>query len=245
MSEQFISAIDIRDIIAKSKLPVARGHQGDLYAAEMNGHRLIVKSAHGNFLSSWIRRRMLRREHRAYDRLKDVQGIPRCFGIYDGRYLVLEAIRGQTLRNAIVEDPERFYRMLFEIIEAMHSRGVAHGDLTRKDNILVDEENRPILVDFGVSSIFRRGWHPFNHLVFRFFSQHDLNAWLKYKYNRHRELMTPEDARYHRRLLLDEIARRIKRAFAQPRRSPAKRPLRQIPGAGTTKERGSANGSSR
>lgn len=239
MSEQFLNATDIRNAIAKST-PVARGHQGALFAAETGGCRILVKSAEGNPVSSWIRRRMLRREHRAYERLKGVQGIPYCFGIYDGRYLVLESIQGQTLRNALVLDRASFYRKFFGIIEEMHSRGVTHGDLTRKDNILVDEQERPVLVDFGVSTIYKPGWHPINHLAFRFFSQHDLNAWLKYKYNGRRESMAAEDAPYYRPLLLDEAARRIKRAL---RPSRFVRGTRQAaPNGGRRNDQGQAQG---
>lgn len=212
MSKEAIDAADVRKVVA-SKRPQLRGHQGDLHLGEVDGHRIFVKVAAGNLLSACVRRWMLRREYRVYSRLQGLPGVPRIFGFYDGRYLVIEAIEGRNLRNTVVEDRERFYGRLFEVIKAVHSRGVAHGDLMRRDNIIVDKHERPFLVDFGASTIYRRGLHPVNHLAYRFFLQLDLNAWLKHKYQRHWERMAPEDARYYRRLAIDDLARYIKRAW--------------------------------
>ena len=208
-----IDVADIRKVIEDSRIPAVHGHQGDLHLCEIDGQRIFVKAASGNLLLAFVRRLMLKREYRAYRRLEGVPGVPHCFGFYDGRYLVLTAIEGQTLRNAVIKDRERFFRKLFEIIEAMHSTGVAHGDLMRKENILVDPYECPVTVDFGMATIYRSGFHPVNHAAYRFLAQHDLNAWLKHKYKRRWELMAPEDARYRRRLLLDDLARRIKRTW--------------------------------
>lgn len=213
MTEPVLDAAEVRKIVAGSSLRDVRGYQGRLHLGEAAGRRVYVKVANGNALAAFIRRRMLKREYRAYLRLAGLPGVPRCFGLYDDRYLVVEAIEGQTLRHAAIPDRERFYSELRETIEAVHSRGVAHGDLTRRDNIIVDEGGHPVLVDFGVSTIYRPGLHPANHMAYRFFSQHDLNAWLKHKYHRRLDLMSPEDARIYRRLRSDVLARWIKRGW--------------------------------
>lgn len=213
MIDGAIDAAEVRRVVAESKRPAVRGHQGDLHLGEVDGHRIFVKAATGNLFAASARRWMLRREYEVYCRLEGVRGVPRCFGFYDGRYLVVEAIEGRSLRDAVIQDRERFFGQLFDILDAMHARGIAHGDLMRKANILVDRSEHPVLVDFGASTIRRRGFHPFNHVAYRFFAQLDLNAWLKHKYRRRWELMTPGDARYHRRLLFDDLARQIKRAW--------------------------------
>lgn len=213
MIDGVIDAAEIRRVVGKSERPAVRGHQGDLHLAEVDGHRVFVKAATGNPLAASIRSWMLRREYEAYRRLEDTPGIPRCYGFYDGCYLVIGAIDGRTLRDDVIQDREKFFAQLFRIIDTMHARGVAHGDLMRKDNILVDSSEHPVLVDFGASIIYRRGFHPLNHVAYRFFAQHDLNAWVKHKYRHRWELVTPEDARYHRPLLFDKLARRIKRAW--------------------------------
>lgn len=213
MIDGVMEAAEVRRVVAESERPAVRGHQGDLHFGEVDGHRIFVKAATGNPLAAAMRRWMLRREYEAYRRLEGIPGIPRCFGFYDGRYLVVGAIDGRSLREAVIQDREKFFAQLFRTIDAMHARGVAHGDLMRKDNILVDVNGHPVLVDFGASTIYRRGFHPLNHVAYRFFAQHDLNAWLKHKYRRRWELVTPEDARYRRRLLVDNLAKRIKRAW--------------------------------
>lgn len=218
MIQGVIHTTDVRKLVAESKKPWVRGHQGDLHRGEVDGHRVFVKAATGNLLSASAKRWMLHREYRVYCRLQGIRGVPRCFGFYEGRYLVTEAIEGRTLRNATVANRQSFYEQLLETLEAMHSRNVAHGDLMRRDNIIVDEQERPVLVDFGVATVYRPGLHPLNHLAYRFFRQHDVNAWLKHKYDGQWERMTPEDALRHRRLLMDDLARRIKRAWRTVRR---------------------------
>src|SRR5690606_19785447 len=159
MIDGVMDAAEIRRVVAESERPAVRGHQGDLHLGEVDGHRIFVKAATGNPLAAAVRRWMLRREYEAYRRLEDVPGIPRCYGFYDGRYLVMDAIDGRSLRDAVIHDREQFFGELFAIVDAMHARGVAHGDLMRKDNILVDRDEHPMLVDFGASTIYRRGFH--------------------------------------------------------------------------------------
>jgi len=156
---------------------------------------------------------MLRREYRAYQRLQGMDGLPRCYGLFNGCYLVLQRIDGQTLRHATLEDHASFFSQLREIIISVHELGVAHGDLMRKENIFVSWDQRPYLIDFGVSVARKPGFHPLNHFWHRFLRQHDLNAWVKHKNNGKIENMSPDDARYYRPLRLDKIARLIKRTW--------------------------------
>lgn len=190
-----------------------RGHQGNVYLGTIDGLRVAVKAASGNRLTRPLRCWLLRREHAVYRRLEGLTGIPRCLGLVAGQYLVIERIDGCVYREATIRDRDRFFRRFFEILESMHARGVAHGDLMRKDNILVTGDSEPVLIDFGLSAIRLDGFHPVNHAVYRFLRQHDINAWLKHKYRRRWTQMTPDDARYHRVQRLDRLARRIKRGW--------------------------------
>ena len=162
---------------------------------------------------------MLRREYLIYERLAGISGIPRCFGYFMGRYLVLENVDAQTLRDGTISDRDGYFVEMLAIIEAIHERGIAHGDLKRKENVLVTRDSRPCLIDFGVSVFRKPGFHPFNHFRHDFSHQHDFNAWVKHKYNRNYQEISPEDAKYYRPLLIELIARRIKRAWTTLKRS--------------------------
>lgn len=190
-------------------------HQASIYICNVSDRRLIVKAVTKRGLVHWLRRWMLRREDRNYRLLQGVDGVPRCYGLINGCYLVLQYIDGQTFRDATIEDHTRFFEQLLVIITSIHELGLAHGDLTRKENILVSRDQRPYLIDFGVSVMRKPGFHPLNHFWYGFFRQHDLNAWVKYKNHGKIENMSPDDARYYRPLRLDQTTGVIKRTWVK------------------------------
>jgi len=216
MNQSAVDAAAVAEIVARGRVISQSGNQGSIHAGEIGGRPVLVKAVYGNPVSAYLRRRMLVREYRAYRRLEGLRGIPHCYGLFEGRYLALEYINAPTYRDSPPTRRERFFERLFEIIVAMHDRGVAHGDLMRKANILVGDGEFPFVIDFGVAEIFRPGFHPFNHWLHGFLWQHDFNAWLKHKYRRELENMTPEDAAYYKPILIDRIARWFKRTFLTP-----------------------------
>ena len=183
------------------------GHQGSIYLGNVGDRQVLVKAVTDPGLRAALCRWMLRREHRIYRRLQGVDGVPRCYGLFEGRYLVLQFIDGQTFRHATIEDHARFFEQLLAIITAIHELGLAHGDLMRKENILVSRDQRPYLIDFGVAVARKPGFHPLNYFWHGFLHQHDLNAWVKHKNDGKIENMSPDDARYYRPLRLDQMAR--------------------------------------
>jgi predicted Ser/Thr protein kinase len=194
------------------------GHQGKIYLGNVGDRRLLVKASTEGSLVAALCRWMLRREHRAYRRLQGVEGVPYCYGLFSRCYLVLEFIDGQTFRHATIEDHTRFFEQLLVIITSIHELGLAHGDLMRKENILVSRDQRPYVIDFGVSVARKPGFHPLNHFWHGFLRQHDLNAWVKHKNYGNTENMSPDDARYYRPLRLEQIARVLKRTWVKIKR---------------------------
>lgn len=159
---------------------LARSNQGVVYRVDAGDRQLAVKAATGRGPLLAVNRHALKREHRAYRRLAGVAGIPECHGLIEGRWLVLGFIDGEAFRRAR-PGPDFFDRLL-ETIREMHARGVAHGDLKRKSNLMVDAAGRPVLLDFGAATLRRPGRHPLNHRLFEFMRRTDLNAWVKLKY---------------------------------------------------------------
>lgn len=173
---------------------------------------VVVKSPHVGGVLEWLGRRALAREHRVYARLAGVRGVPRCFGFLDDAHLVLEHIAGPSLRAHADElkNRERFFSDLLKSIEAMHAAGVAHGDLKRKNNVVVGPGEHPYIIDFGIARMRKTEHDGRGGLVFEWVKQIDYNAWAKLKYRGHMDELSVEDAARYRPLLLERLARWIR-----------------------------------
>lgn len=189
---------------------LSRGYQGYVYLYEDDKQRLIIKVPTGWGLGWLIRLQMLRNEYRAYSRLSEIEGIARCFGLLDGRYLVLEYIDGIPIRNAQITHQHLFFETLLKLIKEVHDAGVAHTDLKKKDNLLVVEGKRPYLIDFGVAVVRKPGFAPLNHYLYHIASTFDFNAWVKLKYDGDYAKITPEDKKYFNRTIIEKVSRWIK-----------------------------------
>lgn len=109
-------------------MPIAFGLRGKTASLSLP---LILKAPVGWGIGRLIRLAMLRNEYRAYSRLPEMQGIPRCYGLLDGHYLVLEYIDGVPIRRAQITDRSIFFKTLLKVIKELHKAGVAHTDLKK------------------------------------------------------------------------------------------------------------------
>ena len=192
------------------KPPVAHSNQGELYRHRLGENEFIIKTPLGNPLAWRLRRSTLKREFSAYRRLDSVPGFATCHGLVDERWLILDFIEGRPFRDGPPPDPERFFSQLLAVIQAMHERGVAHGDLKRKSNLLVDRHGQPVILDLGTAIVRKPGWRPLNRRLFEFIRQTDLNAWVKLKYGGYREIGAA-DLAYLKRSRLERILGRMRR----------------------------------
>ena len=180
--------------LACAETPWQRGHQGQLLRYQEDGWDLVIKCPYPSGWQSYWSRLSLRREYRAYQRLRQLQGVPRCYGLLPGDFLVLESIAAVPYRQAAIPKREQWFQDLLGIIQGMHECGVAHGDLKRKANLLVTDEGRAIVVDFGTAWLRRNGWAPVNGWIFRYLVRTDLNAYVKHKYRGHYDQAQGEDS---------------------------------------------------
>ncbi len=190
-----------------------RGYQGYVYLYEDKDRRLIIKAPMGWGLGRLLRRVMLRNEYRVYSRLCGVAGVPRCYGLVDGCYLVLEFIDGVPVRSARITDRDVFFKALLNLIKELHKAGVAHTDLKKKDNLLVVEGHTPCVIDFGVAVIRKSGFAPLNRYLYNLASKFDFNAWVKLKYDGKYEDMVDEDRKYFNRTVVEKVSRWIKDTY--------------------------------
>lgn len=191
---------------------LGHGYQATVTRFDTPQGPVVVKSPHRSGLLGIPGRMTIRREYRVYARLEGVEGVPHCYALLDGLHLVLEHVPGPSLRayEHRVEDAEALYARLLATIDSMHAAGVAHGDLKRKDNVIVGPGERPYVIDFGIACLDPPDGRGLGHRRFEYLRQFDYNSWLKLKYRRELERMTPIEAERYRPLLLERLARWIR-----------------------------------
>ncbi len=217
-SLDFISEQELVDWIEQHQDTDARvlsaGYQGKTLLYEDHGHKLVIKVPLGNVLTRPVNLALLRHEFRVYQALEGLAAVPRCYGMANQQYLIIEYIDGHTIRDnqPAMDDP--FFSLLFDAISQMHQRKVAHFDLKRKENLLVTPDNRPMMIDFGVSVIYKEGsWHLLNHYLFNMAKQFDLNAWVRHKCNRQYDSLSEQDLQYYHKTFIERAAWKIKRFY--------------------------------
>jgi RIO-like serine/threonine protein kinase len=168
--------------LAAGQNVLATSNQGTILLYREAGQSLVVKTAMGSGALRRARSATLRREAEAYARMSGIEGVPASFGLLDDRYLVLEYVEGVPYRDADIPDRERWFAELLRLIREFHACGVAHGDLKSKSNLLVRDNGRPCVLDFGTTVLSKPGFHPFNRRMFGYLKRLDLNAWVKHKY---------------------------------------------------------------
>jgi hypothetical protein len=110
----------------------------------------------------WLGHRLAARETGFMDRLAGIEGIPVSLGsVSSGGRVLCNAVSRQWIAgHALAADEsvdDRFFPTFRGLLAAVHARGVAHVDLHKRENILVDTQGRPHLIDFQISFALPRG----------------------------------------------------------------------------------------
>lgn len=192
---------------------LSAGYQGKTLLFNENNNKLVIKVALGSFITRAINLALLRHEYRIYLQLQGMSAVPKCYGMVNNKYLVIEFIEGSTIRQNRPPSHSEFYNRLFDAINEMHHRQVAHFDLKRKENLLVTENNQPKIIDFGVS-IHRKGsWHWLNHRLYNLAVKFDMNAWIRHKYDNKLASISQQDSRFYNKTALETYSKKIKRFY--------------------------------
>ena len=116
-------------------------------------------------------------------------------------------------------DKQYFFYALLQLIKDMHAAGVAHGDLKKKDNILVINGKQPCVVDFGVAVIKKKRLAPINSYLYGLFRRFDYNAWAKLKYDGRFDNMSADDRQYYHRTVVEKAASWIKGNYVKVKKA--------------------------
>jgi serine/threonine-protein kinase len=140
---------------------IASGGMGVVLRArdERLGRDVAVKILPPDSVGSAVARERLLREARAAASLEH----PGIVHVYDvgetpdgGAYLVMELVKGTSLRDAIAARAPGASTVLRWITEAgralafAHGRGIVHRDV-KPDNVMIRDDGRAVLLDFGLA----------------------------------------------------------------------------------------------
>jgi hypothetical protein len=178
----------------------------------------------------WLGRILARREARFLRLLAPVPLVPDDMGpvVADGDVLRNAVARrfvdGEPFRSGTTVDAA-FFEQLRGVLDALHAHDMAYVDLHKRENIIIDTEGRPHLIDFQVSYGLGERW-PWNGSVSRLILRR-LQEMDDYHYRKHyaRCLKHVLDADEYRRLLEPPGLIRWHRKFGVPLRALRRRLL--------------------
>ena len=203
----------IEDSLKNSSHILAAGYQGQTLKYDSPHHQLVIEIPHGKGLLKKFHVSMLKHEYRVYQKLSSLETIPKCYGLVDQQYLVLQYVDGQPIRNARPENEAVYFQKLFDSIGQMHALGVAHFDLKKKDNLLVVGADTPCIIDFGAAVINKPGFHPLKRFWYRLAKRFDYHAWIKHQYNNQLDSLSLADQPYYEKTRIEHFSRKIKRFY--------------------------------
>jgi RIO-like serine/threonine protein kinase len=152
----------------------------------------------------WLARRLAAREAAALTALAGEAGVPRLLA-FDGRVVRRSYLPGVPLYEAPPRS-RRYFAAALRVLRRMHRAGVAHNDLAKEANWLVDGDECAI-VDFQLAL-----HSPRRTAGFRRRAYEDLRHLLKHKRTYQPELLT---ARQRRVLARPTLAARLWRALVK------------------------------
>ena len=163
-----------------------RIYKHDAFAAtalyrDESGEQIVVKfcrtSPAFGVPFAWLGRHLSNKEQRFHERLDGLSGVPDAIdGITANGQALPNAfgrvyVPGKPLQAGDTPD-DAFFPDLAQLLDEVHARGVAIIDLNKADNIIVDLEGRPHLVDFQLSAMRGEGFPRGTRLGRRWFASH-------------------------------------------------------------------------
>ncbi len=170
------------------------GTAAQISLVRIRGQEVVLKSYpwKRTLLHSFAARLMTSRECRAYRRLRGVRGVPGFLHRRGSNGLVMEHLVGAAHPvDCEVAWRDSFFEEVKQILAAVRSRGVLHGDVCH--NVLVGPRAEAYLVDFGASFTIPRLLLPLSSPLLAIGRVYDERAVLELKYRIAPDLLTVEE----------------------------------------------------
>lgn len=177
--------------------------QSESLKSDSFGRILLVHTKEGSFVRRdltatplWLRLPawwLARREARALQQLDGMPSTPRLLA-WDGRWLDRSFMAGDAMYQRPPRGDLAYFRNARRLLQRVHRHGIAHNDLAKEANWLVQEDGSPALIDFQLAV---RG-NPRSRWM-RLLAREDLRHLLKHKRMYCPEALTPVEKRVLKR----------------------------------------------
>jgi predicted Ser/Thr protein kinase len=114
------------------------------------GPVVVKDSRQVGVATRWIARWLLARERRILERVSSLDAVPHVLAAMDRDAIVLAFVAGRPLdRQSFRARPRKIIEQLVDLTRQLHELGVFHLDLHMRKNLLLDDEGRLRVIDFG------------------------------------------------------------------------------------------------
>ena len=152
-------------------------------------------------------RKWARNEMGMCDTLKGIPGTVTNYIQIDQQSFLREWVEGVDLGQRKLQKRvpgSAFFEELRSVVEQIHSRGVSYNDLAKKYNVIVTEDDHPVLIDYQISTRSYVGKNPirkaWNKRFIAYMQSEDLRHVTKLKRRNRPDLLTEEEEKESYRL---------------------------------------------
>lgn len=190
-----------------------QGYQSSVFLIEKDGAQAAVKdfSQTPSGFRRFVAPLLVAREIKALRALQGVPGVPQFYRRIDRLAFAMEYIEGTPIADFGEGelDPVVFPRVQ-EVIDEIHRRGVSHGDLKRRSNLLVTPDKEVFLIDFAAATIGNRPLRPFSNWLQKRMAEIDDKSLPRIKKFAAPELLTEDDLyKLNNKTFLEKLARKL------------------------------------
>lgn len=157
---------------------------GEVWLTQSNAGPAVLRDAGAaRGWLRWLARALLRREGRALAALGNLAGFPEL--LQHGRDTLLRShIPGEPMFRARPSDAA-YFKAAARMLRRLHRQGIAHNDLAKEANILVQPDGSPGIIDFQLA------WQTNSRgRCFRAAAMEDIRHLLKHKRTYRPDLLT-------------------------------------------------------
>lgn len=170
---------------------------------------------------TWLGKSLCNYETENLRRLQTINQVPKLLSTYDSTAFIYEYIEGFSLAEA-QSLPDDFFDNLLELLNKIHSLGIAYLDMNKRGNIIVGEDGQPYLIDFQIALYMNKNPYfgkSIAEYLWNCSKKADLYHLFKHKRKLKPQLLTAQEKNIsHSKIKLISLHRSITRPFRNLRR---------------------------